>query len=106
LLGSLPELGVLDNRKISKLIGLAPMAHDSGKMSSGRHIRGGRGRVRRALFMASISSVRSNPKVKDFYKRLKNEGKNPFVALTAVAHKLLIILNSKMRLFREGKKYF
>jgi transposase len=106
LIGSLPELGVLDNRKITKLVGLAPMTRESGKMSSERHIRGGRSRVRRALFMASISAIRSNPKVKDFYKRLRSEGKNVFVALTAVAHKLLIILNSKMKLFREGEKYF
>jgi transposase len=80
------------------------MARDSGGMSGKRSIRGER--VRRALFMASISAIKSNPKVKDFYKRLRNDRKNVFVALTAVAHKLLIILNSKMRLFREGKDYF
>lgn len=101
LIGSLPELGVLDNRKITKLVGLAPMTRESGKMSSERHIRGGRSRVRRALFMASISAIRSNSKVKDFYKRLRNNGKNAFVALTAVAHKLLVILNSKMTLQRR-----
>ncbi|MDR2781106.1 MAG: transposase, partial [Holosporaceae bacterium] len=106
LLGLLPELGILDNRQISQLVGLAPMARDSGKMSGKRSIRGGRERVRRALFMASISAIKNNPKVKEFYKRLRNDGKNVFVALTAVAHKLLIILNLKMRLFREGKDYF
>jgi transposase len=82
------------------------MAKESGQPSGKRLIRRGRRRVRKAFFMASISAIRSNPKVKDFYKHLRNEGKNVFVALTAVAHKLLIILNSKMRLFREGKQYF
>ena len=106
LIGSLPELGKLDNRQITKLVGLAPMACESGKMRAGRHIRGGRKRIRNALFMASISAVRSNPKVSDFYKNLRNRGKPAHVALIAVAHKILIILNSKMRLFYEKKSFF
>jgi transposase len=64
-------------------------------MKGGRHIRGGRSRVRRALFMASISAIRSNPKLKDFYKKLRSEGENVFVALTAVARKLFG--NSKLK---------
>jgi transposase len=43
LLGSLPELGILDNRQISKLVGLAPMARESEKMKGKRSICGGRG---------------------------------------------------------------
>jgi len=106
LIGSLPELGLLDNRQIAKLVGLAPMAYDSGKMSGNRSIRGGRERVRMALYMASISALRSNPKVKDFYKRLRAQGKKPKVAIVAVMRKIIVILNSKMRLFYEGKDYF
>jgi transposase len=53
--------------------------------------------------MVSLSAVRSNPKVKDFYKRLRTQGKPAKVVLTAVTRKLLVILNSKMRLFYEGK---
>ena len=99
LIASLPELGKLKNRRIVKLVGLAPMAHDSGKMRSGRHIRRGRTHVRNALFMATISAVRNNPKVSEFYKNLRNRGKTAHIALVAVAHKLLIILNAKMRAF-------
>ena len=106
LIASLPELGKLENRQIAKLVGLAPMAHDSGKMRSGRHIRGGRTRVRNALFMASISAIRSNKKVSEFYKNLRNRGKSAHVALIAVAHKLLIILNAKMRSFLNNKNPF
>jgi len=106
LIGSLPELGHLDNRQIAKLVGLAPMARDSGSKSGTRSIRGGRHRVRMALYMASISALRSNPKVKDFYKRLRDQGKKPKVAIVAVMRKLIVILNSKMRLFYEGKDYF
>ena len=106
LIASLPELGKLDNRQITKLVGLAPMSYESGKMRSGRHIRGGRTRVRNALFMASISAVRSNEKVSEFYKNLRNRGKPVHVALVAVAHKLLIILNSKIRLFLNNQNPF
>jgi transposase len=106
LIGLLPELGVLDNRQITKLVGLAPMAKDSGQSLGRRSIRGGRQRVRNALFMASISAIRSDPKVKDFYKRLRAQGKKPKIAIVAVMRKLIVILNSKMRLFYEWKNYF
>lgn len=106
LIASLPGLGKLENRQIAKLVGLAPMAHDSGKMRFGRHIRGGRKRIRNALFMASISAFRSNPKVSEFYKNLRSRGKSAHVALIAVAHKLIIILNSKMRAFLNNKNPF
>lgn len=106
LIASLPELGRLENRQITKLIGLAPMARESGKMKGERHIRGGRTRVRTALFLASVCAARTNPKIMGFYKNLRSRGKPANVALTAVAHKLLIILNAKMRDFLLGKNFF
>jgi len=66
-------------------------------MKGTRHIRGGREKVRNALFMASISAIKSNEKVRDFYRRLRDKGKPTKVALTAVMRKLLVILNAKMR---------
>ena len=106
LLSQLPELGKIDNRKIAKLVGVAPMAHDSGVKTGKRFIRGGRKRVRNALFMASLSAIKSNPKVKDFYQRLRSDGKPGKTAIVAVMRKLLIILNAKMRLFYEQKTTF
>ena len=106
LIGSLPELGRIDNRQIAKLVGLAPMAKDSGTMSGKRSIRGGRERARMALYMASISALKSNSKVKDFYKRLRKQGKPSKVAIVAVMRKFIVILNSKMRLFYDGKTHF
>ena len=82
------------------------MAHDSGVKTGKRFIRGGRKRVRNALFMASLSAIRSNPKVKDFYQRLRIDGKPGKTAIVAVMRKLLIILNAKMRLFYEQKTTF
>jgi transposase len=106
LIGLLPELGRIDNRKIAKLVGAAPMARDSGAMSGKRSVRGGRSRVRMAIYIASVSAIKGNQKVKDFYDRLRKQGKPPKSAILAVARKLIVILNSKMRLFYEGKEYF
>jgi transposase len=106
LIGMLPELGKLDNRQIVKLCGLAPMSHDSGTMKGYRAIRGGRTRVRKALYMASISGIKSNNVLREFYKRLRDEGKPGKVAVIAVARKLLIILNSKMRHFYNGEEIY
>jgi transposase len=71
-IGLLPELGCIDNRQIAKLVGVAPMANDSGLKLGRRSVRGGRFRVRMALYMASISAIRSNPKNKGFLQTLKN----------------------------------
>jgi transposase len=49
LLASLPELGRLDRRQIAALVGLAPMADDSGQHRGARRIQGGRSSVRNVL---------------------------------------------------------
>ena len=59
--------------------------------------RGGRASVRSALFLAAMNGVRFNPVLKTFYERLLADGKPKKLALTAVAHKLLIILNAMAR---------
>lgn len=97
LRGELPELGHLSGRCISKLAGLAPLAHDSGKSRGARHIWGGRGGVRSMLYMAALSASRYNPPIHDLYERLLHNGKPKKVALVACMRKLLVILNAMMR---------
>jgi transposase len=97
LLATLPELGDLNRRQIASLVGLAPFNHDSGKLRGRRAICGGRADVRTALYMASMSAVRYNPALRNFYRRLRAAGKKPKVALTACMRKLLIILNAIIR---------
>jgi transposase len=97
LLGYLPELGSLNRRAIAKLAGLAPLNHDSGQFRGQRHIAGGRAPVRRLLYLASLSAIRLNPIFKDFYTKLRAAGKPGKVALTAVARKLLVLLNSALK---------
>ncbi|EED1373382.1 IS110 family transposase, partial [Escherichia coli] len=61
LLGELPELGKLNRRQITALVGVAPFNRDSGYMRGRRRISGGRSGVRNVLFMAVLSAVRFNP---------------------------------------------
>jgi transposase len=97
LLSMLPELGTLNRRKISALVGVCPYAHDSGKMKGKRCIWGGRSAVRAALYMAALSAVRFNPTLKAFFERLREKGKVFKVAMTACVRKLVTILNAMLR---------
>ncbi len=92
-----PELGHLNRQKITALVGLAPFNRDSGKHRGKRHTFGGRGHVRSALYMATLSATRCNPVIRTFYQRLLANGKEKKVALTACMRKLLTILNAMAR---------
>ncbi len=94
LLAELPELGRLDRKRIASLVGLAPLNCDSGTWRGKRIVWGGRGRVRRTLYMAALVASRHNPVIRGFYEHLLAAGKPKMVALTACMHKLLIILNA------------
>lgn len=97
LLALLPELGSLSDKQISALVGLAPFNRDSGVLRGRRTVWGGRVRVRTALYMAALVAMRYNPVLKAFYDRLRGAGKPAKVALVAVMHKLLIIINAMVR---------
>jgi transposase len=97
LLSALPELGQLSNKRISALVGLAPFNHDSGHYRGKRAIRGGRIQLRAALYMPTLTAIRCNPKIRDFYQRLVQAGKAPKVAITACMRKMLIMLNAIVR---------
>ncbi len=97
LLLELPELGALTRREISALVGVAPMARDSGKMRGKRSIRGGRTVVRAKLFMAAWVGRRHNPVLRATYERLVAAGKPRKVALVACMRRLLVILNAIVR---------
>jgi transposase len=97
LLAELPELGQLNRRQIAALVGLAPIARDSGSFRGHRRIWGGRGQVRAALYMATVTAMRCNLQIRNFYRRLRQAGKPGKVALVACMRKLLTILNSMVR---------
>jgi transposase len=99
LLASLPQLGLISRQKIASLAGLAPFNRDSGACRGLRRIQGGRSRVRRALYMAVLSSIRSEADgpIKLFYQRLRFSGKPAKLAIIAAARKLLVFLNSSLK---------
>lgn len=97
LIADLPELGHLGRRKIAGLVGVAPMNRDSGHWRGRRTIAGGRPAVRSVLYMATLTAVRFNPAIAQFYQRLVAAGRPKKVALTAAMRKLLTILNAMLR---------
>jgi len=97
LLAYVPELGQLSRQAIAALVGVAPMACESGQWRGGRHIRGGRAAVRRVLYMAALTAARMNPVLRAHYQQLRARGKAPKVALTACMRRLLGILNAMVR---------
>ena len=97
LVAELPELGRLNRQEIAALVGLAPFNHDSGKFRGQRRIRGGRGAVRAALYMAALTAIRCNQKLRAFAHRLHKAGKPFKVVITACMRKLLTILNTLVR---------
>ena len=94
LLGELPELGKLDRRRLSALVGLAPMNRDSGRQQGKRAIKGGRGEIRQVLYMAALTARRRNPVIRALAERLEAAGKPYKVIMTACMRKLLVILNA------------
>lgn len=97
LLAQLPELGRLSPKEIAALAGLAPVNNDSGAFRGVRRIRGGRRRVRQALYMAALAAIRSCERFRDFHQRILDRSKAKKVAIIAVARKLLVILNAMLR---------
>lgn len=97
LLVLLPELGHLDRRKIAALAGLAPRANDSGKRLGYRSTGHGRAGVKPLLFIAAMAARNSHSPLKAFYEELIGKGKLKKVALIALARKILVIANARVK---------
>jgi len=71
--------------------GLNPLRYESGTSVRGRPRigHGGNGRLRTALYLATLSAAQHNPVIKAFYQRLRAAGKPMKVARCAAARKLL-----------------
>lgn len=97
LLAHMPELGTISPKAIASLAGLAPFANDSGTRTGRRSIRGGRPRLRRALYMAALGAIRANQRFKAFYQAIAQRSGSKKCAIIAVARKLITILNAMIR---------
>lgn len=97
LMADLPELGTYSNKAVAKLVGLAPIADDSGKRAGQRSIAGGRAPVRAILFLVADIARRYHDHLKAFHQRLVDAKKPKMVIRIALARKLLVMLNAKAR---------
>jgi transposase len=97
LIASLPELGRLTRREIAALVGVAPLACDSGTLRGRRKCWGGRSHLRAVLYMAAVAGTRFNPVIRACYRRLRAAGKPAKVALTACMRRLITILNAMVK---------
>lgn len=72
--------------------GLAPKEYQSGSSVNGkpRICRTGNKKLREAFYMPSLTAIRHNKPMREFYERLVEKGKPKKVALIAVMRKLLV----------------
>ena len=97
LIAHMPELGDRSAKAVAALAGLAPFNVDSGSLRGKRHIRGGRKRVRDALYMAALTASRMPSAFKAHADRMKERGKPFKVIIIALARKILAIANAITR---------
>lgn len=97
LMAQVPEIGLISNKAVTKVIGLAPIANDSGNRQGHRPVRGGRAGPRSILFLIARIAARYDPHLAAFHDRLHKAGKPKMVIRIALARKLLVILNAKAR---------
>ena len=97
LIAELPELGRINRKKISALVGVAPLNRDSGQFRGRRQVWGGRSELRNSLYMATVVAAHHNKIIQAFYRRLVVAGKPKKLALIACMRKLLTILNAMAR---------
>ena len=96
LLILLPELGRINRKKIAALVGLAPLAKDSGIYRGYRRTCHGRNGVKPILFLAAMAARNSKSNLKTFYESLIKKGKKKMVALVALMRKILVIANARL----------
>ncbi|ASV88616.1 transposase family protein (plasmid) [Ochrobactrum quorumnocens] len=94
LVAEMPELGTITGEQAAALVGLAPVAHDSGTLRGKRSIAGGRRALRHVMFQAALVAAHHNPTMKAFADRLRKAGKPHKVIITAVARKLVNLANT------------
>jgi transposase len=93
-----------NQRQIVSLTGLDPIVKESGSSIRGKtKISKAGGRIYRGtLFMPVMVAIRHNNQIKEFYTRLKENGKHTTVAQVAVMRKLIVIAHS---LYKSGEFY-
>ena len=94
LIAEMPELGAITGGQAAALVGLAPIADDSGARRGKRAIAGRRRSLRQVLYQAGLVAAYHNPDLKAWAERLRDAGKPHKVVIVAVARKLVTIANA------------
>jgi transposase len=94
LLAELPELGRLDRRQRARLVGVAPIAQDSGTRLGRRLSRGGPARGPSAALHGGARRPPQHPTLRMVYTRLISRDKPPKLALL---RKMLTVRNAMLR---------
>ncbi len=97
LLSFAPELGKINKKEASALIGVCPYDNESGTYKGKKFIKGGRTVPRNVLYMCALTTIKYNLVFKAFYEGLRAKGKAFKVAIVAVMHKLVILANSLLK---------
>jgi len=103
LIIEMPELGTLDAGQAASLAGLAPMTRQSGTWRGKSFIQGGRGSVRKALFMPALVTIRYNPDLKAKYDQFIAARKPPKLAVTAIMRKIIVLANALLKAGRPWR---
>ncbi len=84
---------------LAAYVGVVPALKQSGKHQPQRAGCStiGNARLRKALWMPTLTAVQKNPCLRAYYQRLRARGKLPKVALVACMHKLLGVVHSVAR---------
>jgi len=91
-------------KQLQAYVGFCPRIFRSGTSVRGRGAicKMGMSRLRKILYMCSLTAVKYNPQCKELYDRLVNAGKAKKLALVAVANKLL---RQAFKIAKSGTKY-
>lgn len=101
LVVQIADLGKMDRRKLASFVGVAPHPKDSGEYRGYRSTSGGKESVRSKLILGALSASRSKGLLGAYYSSLISKGKKPIVAIVALARKILVIANARMRDYLE-----
>ena len=98
IIAFMPELGTLSSRQAASLTGVAPHPRQSGRSNRKGRCQAGRARVRRVLYMATLSIIKAKlAPLYPFYKRLREAGKPAKVAIVAAMRKFIVMLNAMLK---------
>lgn len=89
----MPELGRMNHGQAAALLGVAPVARESGQWKGQRFIGGGRQRPRRMVYLAALSAKRHNSAFRAIAERLAAAGKPPKVIIVALMRRLIEAAN-------------